>query len=72
MAKFTLCWDCKNSTTGVCRWSRRLKPVHGWEAEPGKNDSVIVIKCPEFIRNSWGFGQYRTEEAYNKAMRRSL
>lgn len=61
----TLCWDCHNSTGG-CSWSSEFKPVDGWEAIPtviknGKypENSFIVISCPCFIRDSYGYGRYR-------------
>ena len=56
----TLCWDCKNSTNNGCEWSRRSKPVEGWNAVPsailvgGANDkytdSYLVLECPKFER----------------------
>jgi len=57
---FTLCWDCKNATTGACRWSRVLKPVKGWVAEETKN-GYIVYECPEFARDAYDFGQRRSQ-----------
>lgn len=63
----TLCWDCRRATGGRngCSWSRRFKPVEGWEAEEtqlrmqkttGKKTwekvrirSYIVKRCPEFV-----------------------
>ena len=51
-----LCWRCKNACGG-CRWSRDLKPVDGWVAEPtivkdsaGDFSSYKIYKCPEFIK----------------------
>lgn len=72
----TLCWDCRCSTTGECRWSRKLKPVKGWVAEEkcikdGIGRSFLVRECPEFVRNSWGGGTYRTEIEYLKATEES-
>ena len=50
-----LCWRCKNACGG-CSWSRELKPVDGWTAEPtivkdsnGDFPSYKIKKCPEFI-----------------------
>ena len=51
-----LCWRCKNACGG-CSWSRCLKPVDGWTAEPtivrdsnGDFPSYKITKCPEFIK----------------------
>lgn len=67
-AKQTLCWDCENSWTGDCEWSRHLKPVPGWEAEETKKQTIgktyCVIECPKFKRDSWKYGEYRTIEEY--------
>lgn len=68
-SEHTLCWDCANSTNSGCRWSKRFKPVKGWEAKEQK-DGYLVVKCPEFIRNSWGFGRYRDEEEYKEFERK--
>lgn len=76
MAERTICWDCRNSTTGGCRWSRKLKPVKGWVAEEkcikdGIGRSFLVRECPEFVRDSWGGGTYRTEAEYIEATSKS-
>ena len=63
----TLCWDCKNSTTYGCDWAREFIPVKGWEATETKN-GYLITNCPEFVRDSWEFGAYRTEEEYKKAI----
>lgn len=71
----TLCWDCRCSTTKECSWARRFKPVKGWvvteklvknahNATNGETKSYIVHECPDFIRDSWGGGRYRTKEEY--------
>ena len=70
----TICWDCRCSTTGECEWSRSLQPVDGWVAEKKnlkgvEGGSYIVRECPEFVRNSWGGGTFRTEEEFKNAMR---
>lgn len=64
----TLCWDCKNSTTYGCDWAREFIPVDGWEATETKN-GYLITNCPEFVRDSWEFGAYRTEEEYKKAIK---
>ena len=56
--KGQICWMCQNST-GKCSWSRELKPVEGWEAEPtiirNKDgdiyDSYKITYCPQFIND---------------------
>ena len=63
----TLCWDCKNSAYYGCDWAREVIPVKGWEAEQTKN-GYLVTKCPEFVRDSWDFGNYRDEEEYNEVI----
>ena len=64
--KFTLCWDCARSTDGSCNWSKDFQTVEGWGTEEFKT-GILVTWCPEFKRNSWGFGVYRTREEYIKA-----
>ena len=65
MGKFTLCWDCAKAT-GMCPWSKRSKPVEGWEAEfvPRNGgtkpyDTYVVIACPLFERDSYDYGLHR-------------
>lgn len=57
--KGQICWRCQNST-GRCSWSRELKPVEGWVAEPtivrNKEGKVLyssykIIFCPEFLQD---------------------
>lgn len=56
-----LCWNCRKASGGPngCNWSKRFKPVEGWEAIPtvvknslgdGKKDmaSYQIISCPEY------------------------
>lgn len=52
-----LCWRCKNACGG-CNWSKYLKPVEGWTADPvivkdvnGDFSSYSIKKCPEFIKD---------------------
>lgn len=78
MAQYTLCWDCKKSTTGGCSWSRAYnpKPVKGWTARHERlkvnnykgifSDSYMVTACPEFERDSWGGGQYRHKKDFER------
>ena len=56
--RHTLCWDCANATDCGCDWSWQLKPVKGWEARKTEI-GYIVIKCPEFERDSLSYGQIR-------------
>ena len=66
MADYTLCWDCANSVSKGCEWARKLKPVKGWTADETKQ-GYLVRDCPEFIRDSYEQGQYRTIEEYIEA-----
>lgn len=47
----TICWECKNAVLG-CSWSRKFKPVPGWNAVKFNLDSgevsYVVHKCPKF------------------------
>lgn len=61
--QMTLCWDCGNACNGGCSWSRCLEPVKGWEAKKTA-DSYVVKHCPNFKRETYGFGQYRTADEY--------
>jgi hypothetical protein len=69
----TICWDCKNAMRGGCSWSdpEQLKPVDGWVAT-GTKDSYIVHACPKFIRESYGYGRYRTVDDYILALEIAL
>lgn len=64
MKHATLCWGCANAVPSAdrktgCIWSRRFKPVPGWDAqysparEVGKGqwvpESYTVISCPKFV-----------------------
>lgn len=49
------CWSCQNAC-GNCSWSKNLKPVEGWDAEPviikdseGDIRSYKIKKCPKYI-----------------------
>lgn len=60
-----LCWDCANATGG-CFWSNSLEPVEGWTVEESNKDpktgeykSILVLECPEFIRDAYGNGMKR-------------
>ena len=59
----TICWDCRNAVPGEdrgCSWSKKGKPVPGWDAQRrdvmsydrhGSTyvESYVVRACPEFI-----------------------
>lgn len=60
--KITLCWACRNAVPDRrgekgCNWSRKKKPVDGWEATPTECrvtrgltvPSFHVKSCPEFV-----------------------
>lgn len=67
MNTFTLCWDCAKSIHDGCSWAEKLVPVKGWNAtvsEKKEFTSYQVNSCPEFERDSWGFGMYRTEKEF--------
>ncbi len=65
----TLCWDCAKAV-GKCSWSKRFRPVKGWEIIPthkitsdGRGyKSCIVIKCPEFEQDAVGGGLRRYKD----------
>ena len=71
MQKHSLCWDCANSTEWGCSWAQEFTPVDGWDAVEQKN-GYMVIRCPEFDRNSYGFGLYRTQEEFLKVYKRMM
>ena len=58
----TLCWDCANAVPNTecgCDWSRKYKPVKGWDAVEDKSfegAGYTVINCPEFVRDSFNSG----------------
>ena len=66
----TICWDCKHATGG-CRWADDHRPVKGWDAFR-REESYIVRKCPEFIRSTYGFGQYRDAEEYIRVLEHAV
>ena len=50
-----LCWTCQKATGG-CQWSRRGKPIDGWDAKPAvvhangvPLPSYAIVGCPEYI-----------------------
>lgn len=65
----TLCWDCKKAMVGGCSWSdpERQKAVDGWEAVK-HGESYVVHACPEFVRETYGCGRYRTVDDYILAL----
>lgn len=69
MVNHSLCWDCKRSTEKTCCWASHFVPVEGWVAESRvikgtkstpNTVSYRVDSCPEFKRDSYGGGLYRT------------
>ena len=54
----SLCWNCARATKKCC-WSRKFKPVPGWNATPTKiyvaenkyDDSYMVHSCPLFKKD---------------------
>ena len=54
------CWTCSKACGG-CDWSKKFKPIKGWDAEPmivkdkeGYIRSYRIKKCPEYIKgNVW-------------------
>lgn len=66
MAKTTKCLDCKNATGG-CSWSEKLEPIKGWKAE-ARPEGYFVNSCPQFVRDSYGGGLYRTADEYIKSL----
>ena len=59
----------KKRVGGGCSWTdpEQMKPVNGWLAQPTK-DGFCVYGCPEFERDTWCIGRYRTAEDYNLAL----
>ena len=65
----TICWDCGKACRGGCSWSDPLsmKPVEDWVAT--KNGSGYVVHaCPEFERETYCYGRYRTADDYILAL----
>ena len=54
---------------GGCSWADpdRQTPVKNWVAEKTTN-GYIVHACPEFIRETYGCGRYRTADDYILAL----
>ena len=65
----TICWDCKKAMRGGCSWSdpERQQPVDGWTAVK-HGESYVVHACPEFVRETYGCGRYRTADDYILAL----
>lgn len=57
-----LCWDCKKACSG-CDWSLTGTPIPGWTARQTQDangvKSFAITACPEFVRDSYGFGASR-------------
>ena len=69
----TLCWDCKNAMRGGCSWCNPdiQKPVKGWKATP-TDVGFVVHTCPEFVRDGYGCGRYRTADDYILALETAM
>lgn len=65
----TICWDCKKACRGGCSWSdpAEQKPVKDWVATMS-NHGFVVHACPEFERETYGGGMYRTADDYILAL----
>lgn len=65
----TICWDCAKACRGGCSWAdpELQKPVENWTATKNTN-GYIVHDCPEFIRETYGCGRYRTADDYILAL----
>ena len=65
----TICWDCKKACRGGCSWTdpKKQEPVKDWVAT--LSDNVFVVHaCPEFDRETYGGGMYRTADDYILAL----
>ena len=65
----TLCWDCKKACRGGCSWADPTKqePVEDWVAT--KTDhGYVVHACPQFDRETYGGGMYRSADDYILAL----
>lgn len=69
----TICWDCANACGGGCSWAdpSKQKPVKGWTATKTSN-GYCVHACPEFIRETYACGRYRTADDYILALEIAL
>lgn len=69
----TLCWDCKRALKGECSWSDpyQQSPVEGWKAEK-TSVGYRVVTCPEFVRETYGCGRYRSHDDYILALETAL
>ena len=65
----TICWDCKKACRGGCSWSDPAKqePVKDWVATVSDH-GFVVHACPEFERETYGGGMYRTADDYILAL----
>ena len=48
-----ICWGCARAS-GFCDWSRKLKPIEGWEARAVRSSydgqkNYLISKCPLFV-----------------------
>ena len=73
----SICWDCERACAG-CSWSRRFKPVPGWNALPAKLvqrdgpvSTYIVLECPQFKRDAYNYGMKWSNKS-NEIIRRSV
>lgn len=57
-----LCWCCAKAVGG-CAWSDGLEPVEGWDVVEERS-GISVVRCPEFVRDSFGDGLYRDGDKY--------
>lgn len=69
----TLCWDCGKALNHGCPWvdCESQAPVEGWRAKKTRN-GYLVIECPEFYRESWCRGRYRSAEDYIYALEQAV
>ena len=65
----SICWDCKKALTGGCCWTDTdiQKPVPGWTAQETPA-GYLVHDCPRFVRETYGYGRYRTADDYILAL----
>jgi hypothetical protein len=71
VANHALCWTCGKATNSGCSWSENLTPVKGWDAI-AERGGVTVLRCPEYVRDSWGDGIYRDGEEYYRIIQKRL
>ena len=70
--KDTLCWDCKKYCGG-CSWTRPDdgRPVKGWNAKL-TDRGYVVRQCPEFMRDAYCRGRYKSPDDYIEALEGAL